>query len=236
MLTEQELVRINDVILQQMKAGTNDDIKCFAELKFKNGVKSEKASLDEIIAENNGNQWEIQVLKIGAYNFKTSHPQKTRIEVEFRVPPPPVNKDNTQRPHSISYYILGNERNWVYLTSSQLDDRIAKVKILPIDIYGFTAILAGIILGFLILLLPSANRPIVMPLGYQVIGFFASASLIIGGIAAIYGFPPYSFCWGDNTKKYSNRRTLGLYVINGVIVALVLSIIGGVFGTLFFLK
>ena len=37
MLTEQELVRINDVILQQMKAGTNDDIKCFAELKFKNG-------------------------------------------------------------------------------------------------------------------------------------------------------------------------------------------------------
>ncbi len=185
MLTEQELVRINDVILQQMKAGTNDDIKCFAELKFKNGVKSEKASLDEIIAENNGNQWEIQVLKIGAYNFKTSHPQKTRIEVEFRVPPPPVN--------------------------------------MPIDIYGFTAILAGIILGFLILLLPSANRPIVMPLGYQVIGFFASASLIIGGIAAIYGFPPYSFCWGDNTKKYSNRRTLGLYVINGVIVALVLS-------------
>ena len=68
------------------------------------------------------------MLKMRAHS--KSRALKPRIEVEFRVPPPRVNKDYAPQPHSIYYYVLADDRNWVYLTSSQLDDRIAKVKVL----------------------------------------------------------------------------------------------------------
>ena len=86
------------------------------------------------------------------------------------------------------------------------------------------------------LVLPNGNHPVNVPLGYQIISFLASALLIIGGVAAIYGFPSYNFYWGDYTKKYSTRQALGRYIINGGIIALVLSIIGGIIGTFFFLR
>jgi hypothetical protein len=138
-LTEQDLWSINDDIDQQMRRETKDEIISFFEVKYKSGVKAEKASLSEVISENNSGEWEIQALKMGS--FSKSRPQRPKIEIEFRVPPPPVNRDNTKAPYSIYYYILGDERDWVYLTSSKLDDRIARIKRLPLDLYGMAVIL-----------------------------------------------------------------------------------------------
>src|SRR2546421_4538514 len=109
-LTEQELRRIYDTMLQQIERITKQDtVVTTFELKFKNEVVAEKASLDEIISENNSGKWEIQELRVTL--SRKSQVQENQIRIEFRVPPAP-------KLYSIYYYVLGDERDWVYLTSS----------------------------------------------------------------------------------------------------------------------
>lgn len=231
-LTEQELRRIYDTMVQQMKSIRKEDFSSFFELRYKNGVRAEKASLEEIISDNNIGIWEIQELKMTL--FKKSSAQETRIEIELRVPPAPPSKEATTRPYSIQYYIVGDKRDWVYLTSSQLDDRIAKIKQLPIFDYGILAIVIG---GFTLLIsLVSFRPPPAIPLGYKIAGILVSILLIIGGFAGIYGFRRYNFCWGDSIKNFNNRRAIARMVLNVVIIGLALSVIGSVIGSLLFAK
>ncbi|HYT44055.1 MAG TPA: hypothetical protein VEP90_17075, partial [Methylomirabilota bacterium] len=200
---------------------------------YKNGVRAQKASLDEIIADDNSGKWKIQGLKMALLG--KPQPQRTQIEIEFRVPPP-QNKDATKRSYSILYNVVGNERDWVYLTGSQLDDRIAYIKQLPTFDYGLYAIVIGLIMlvTFLTILFSTSSSK--LPLGYEIIAILASSLIICSGIACIYGFPQYNFCWGDYTKTFTQRRTIGKNVINGVIISLVVSVIGSILATLFFLK
>ena len=196
-LTEQELRRIHDIMVGQMGNNRSDEFNSVFELRYKNGIRAQKASLEEIISENNSGKEEIQELKMAL--VKKSRIHETQIEIEFRVPPPPPSREATQRPYSIQYYVLGEERDWVYLTSSKLHDRIAIIKLSPILEYIIIFIIAGGI-ALLILSLLALRPPPSLPLGYIVVGFFVSASLIIGGFAGMYGFRPYNFCWGDHTK------------------------------------
>jgi hypothetical protein len=161
-LTEQELRRIHDTMAQQMKNYKKDDFSSIFELTYKNGVRAEKASLEEIISDNNSDQWEIKELKMTL--LKKTRLQETQIEIEFRVAPPPPSREATQRPHSIQYYVVGDERDWVNLTSSQLDDRIAKVKQYPYIDFGILAIAIGIVM--LIVSLVAFIPPSSIPLGY----------------------------------------------------------------------
>jgi hypothetical protein len=233
-LTEQDLWTINDVMLRQMKSDTTDSIDTFFVLKYKNEVTAEKASLDEVIDENNSGDGEIRGLKMGAYS--TTRPQKLRIEVEFRNPPPPVSREATRRPHSIYYRVLGDDKVWVNLTSSQLFDRIAITKRLPIRSFGELAIFVGLVLGIIMFALTNVSPPIHMPLGYVIVTFTASVLIMIGGAAAIYGFPLYNFYWGDNIKKTDDRRKVGIIIINLAIVTLLFGSVASIVGTLFFLK
>jgi hypothetical protein len=229
-LTEQELRRIHETMVQQMKSNSKNNSKSFFELSFKNGVRAEKATLDEIIADNNSGEWKIQELKMKLVN--KSHLQETRIEMEFRVPP---DKDgNPRKLYSIQYLVAGNERDWVYLTSSQLDDRIAKIKQFPIYYISLLATSIGIVGLFLLVVGPPGITK--FPLGYKVCGWVGSISLLICGLTSSYGFPLYNFCWGDYLKVYNDRRTLAKYVIGGVMLTLVLGIISSVVASLFFLK
>jgi hypothetical protein len=233
-LTEQDLTSINEDIAQQMKRETNDDIISFFEVKYKSGVKAEKASLNEVISENNSKKWEIQMLKMGS--FSKSRTQRPKIEIEFRVPPAPVNRDNTKAPYSIYYYISGDERDWVYLTSSKLDDSIAKIKRLPLEYYGVAAIFVGAFIGLLIFSLTNSLHPIYIPLGYKITAYLAAILFILSGITTIFCFSRYNFCWGHYLNKFSNRQTTGKNILYGIILAFVISVLGGVFGTLIFLK
>lgn len=231
-LTEQDLWSIKDDIEQQMERETKEDVIIAFELTYKNGAKATKASLNDVISENNGGKWEIRGFKMEAVNRSRS----LRIRIEFRVPPVPANRDNTTRPYSISYYILGNERDWVYLTSSKLDDRIARIKGLPISDYGIFPIIIGFVGAFLLVGITNGSHPTYIPIGIKISLYLAALLFIIGGITAIYYFPRYNFCWGDYLTKFSNRRAVGKYIFNTIIVALVISVLGGVFGTILFLK
>jgi hypothetical protein len=232
-LTEQELRRIHNKMMQQMKSHGKDNFSSYYELRYKNGVRAEKASLDEIIADDNSGKSKIQGLKMAL--LSRSPIQETQIEIEFRVPPP-TSKDVDERSYSIQYYVVGDERDWVYLTSSELDDRIANIKQLPIFNYGVTCIVIGMLILCFVAAYLISNRFFQLLLGYRIILCLVPSLLIIGGIAAVYGFPLYNFCWGDYIKFFSRRQTLGKYVLSGVIITLVLGIIGSVIATLFFIK
>jgi len=155
-----------------------------------------------------------------------------RIEIEFRKIKGSSSKDNP-RQHSINYSILGDERDWVYLTSSQLDDRIAKMKQYPIPHGGFYAIIIGSII--LILSLPGSGIR-TLPLGERLAFIFGSGLLIIGGLAAIYGFPLYNFCWGDYSDKFNNRRSVARFIIGTVVVGILLSVVGGLIANFLTIK
>lgn len=221
-------------MVQQMEIKSKNAISSFFELKHKNGVRAEKATLDDIIAENNSSEWEIQELKMNV--VRKSRLLDTKIEVEFRVPPPPPTKEATIQPYAIQYYVVGDGRDWVYLTSSQLDDRIAKIKQGPLFDFMLIFFITGIILlcVSLVTLLPTST--IKFPLGYKLAGLFVSASLVICSLAFLYGFRLYNFCWGDYLKDYYSRRKKSIYVINGIIITLVLSVIGSIISAIFFLK
>lgn len=49
-LTEQELRRIHDIMVQQMKDNKKDDFSSLFGIKYKNGVRAEKALFDEIFS------------------------------------------------------------------------------------------------------------------------------------------------------------------------------------------
>ena len=236
-LSEQELRRIHNTMTQQMKIKSKNAINSFFEIKHKNGVRSEKATLDDIIAENNSGGWEIQELKMNLVS--RSNLIKTKIEIEFRIPPPPPTKEATQRPYAIQYYVVGDERDWVYLTSSQLDDRIAKIKegsLFSFMLY-FTAISIALFIVSIIILSSTRVSPTTkFPLGYKIAGLFVSTLLIICSLAFQYGFSSHNFCWGDYLEIYNNRRTKAKYVINGMIISLILGIIATIITNLFYLK
>jgi hypothetical protein len=227
LLTEQELRRIFDIMLQQMKRITTANVVDVFELKYKNGVVAEKATLDEIISENNGGSWEIQELKMEVVSKRQD--DEIRIAIEFRKLNSSTSKDNARR--SIYYYILGDERDWVYLTSSQLDDRIVKIKQYPIFDGGFfTTFIGGVIL---LLSLPGSS---IQGISIFPLGLFVSGLIIIGSIAAMYGFPPYNFCWGDYIKIFNQRRTVGRFIIVTVIVGILLSVVGGLIANFLTIK
>ncbi len=233
-ISEQELRRIHDSMVQQMKRAGKGDFSSFFEVRYKYGMRTEKASLDEITAENNRGKWMIQELKMALFSNFPLH--ETQIEIEFRVPPPPPSREATSRPYSVQYDVVGDERDWVFLTSSQLDDRLANIKQWPIFYYGVAAIAVGFVMLIVFLTMLFSRSSYKLPLGYEIIALLVSSLVMIGGGAAMYGFPLYNFCWGDYLRSFTQRRTIGKYIINGVIITLVLSIIGSVIGTLFFLR
>ena len=62
----------------------------------------------------------------------------------------------------------------------------------------------------------------------ETLGIFISGLIIIGSIAAIYGFPPYNFCWGDYLKIFNQRQSIGKFIIVSVIIGIVLGVVAGI--------
>jgi len=91
------------------------------ELKFENEVVAERASLQEILSEDNGGVWTIRVLSI-IVTDQSQAKDPAQISLKFRA------KDSD----SISYAIFGNDQDWVYMTSIKLEEGIEAVKKIPI--------------------------------------------------------------------------------------------------------
>jgi hypothetical protein len=124
-LTEQELRRIYDALVQQMeRVNTPEapDLDVKFEVKFRNGVIAEPTTLDEILGLENIGSGKIEKLKIRME--KGIEATKTSILLDFVN----IDSDTEIGNNAISYSIVGNDRDWVFITSSQLEERLSRIR------------------------------------------------------------------------------------------------------------
>lgn len=120
-LTEQELRRIYDVMSQQISRVVNSPKSSF-EIKFRNGVISEPLTLDEIFQLENIGSGAIERLQV-QISDGADKPEYS-IKIEF------INtaSEAESGTDSIKYTVIGSDNNWVFVTSSQIEERISRVK------------------------------------------------------------------------------------------------------------
>ncbi|MGQ4647449.1 hypothetical protein [Lyngbya aestuarii] len=123
-LTEQELQRIHNLIIEQTQA-VSDTIYITYELKVKNGSIIELNSLEELFLLDNIGATAIKRLKITVADKKNYSSYKTFLE--FR------DADAENATNSIEYRIIAKDRTWVSVTTSKLEERINKIKRLALN-------------------------------------------------------------------------------------------------------
>ncbi len=273
-LTEQELRRIYDALVQQMdriNAPQASDLVVTFEVKFRNGVIAEPATLDEILSLENIGSGKVEKLKIRME--KDIEAAKTSILLEF------INVDSETEIGSdaISYSITGNDRDWVFITSSQLEERLTRIrKFAPNQLlkkrqaFLFFQLLFWI--PFMIVTIFSAfssteSRKVQLLEKISLVeskwksgeikdpaevsieiakiqaNFNSSPQLldwesnkwflfIMIGLVAILGaalfwvyyFPFYNFLWGDYIKVYERKKSMGRFILIGIIFSIVISV------------
>lgn len=122
-LTEPELRRIHQLIIEQFQRhlGSTANIKVSYEIRYSNGSISEPNSLDTIIAQENiGSS---AITRLGIRFTDDNNPFLYDVTLRF------INLDlEKYGSKSISYTVIGNDRDWVFIVTSLLDERIKRIK------------------------------------------------------------------------------------------------------------
>ncbi len=147
-LKESDLRRICELIITQFQKISNGIIKQNFTVKFENGTVAQTDLLDTIINLENAGSASIIGLKITT-NFENPD-NLSRIELEFRNCESP----NQSGLHSIQYIISSNNRDWVFVTSSLLDERIKNAKRFSPNQLPFTKSSSGFITSFFLFFTP----------------------------------------------------------------------------------
>ena len=225
-LDEPELRRIHQVLIEQVtQAAQNDDISTTFILKLKNQMSLDKTSLDEILAESNGGVHAIQELTIEISSKSSS----IKISLKF-------SKDNFS---SIFYSIYGNDRSWVTITQSIIEERIRNIK-RPLILSGinrfillwFTIVItSGTIFGVINLFLDRlANIPhsggIAVTAKDVIVFLIGIILLAVGVLSYLVFFPPQNFYWEDYTKIYQRRQSIGKFILIVMLIGIVLNVFG----------
>lgn len=132
LLTEQELRRIHDQLTQQMLRLIPDDkLHHLYEVKFRNGSIAEKDNIDELFSvENYGSS------SISRITIYLSDSKKVRddiaanysVYISLTFSSEGSSRDTSADDPPVRYRIISEDRDWVFITSSQLDERIQKIK------------------------------------------------------------------------------------------------------------
>ena len=131
-LTEAELVRATADADAQIRKVTKEPVKTQIEARFKNGTISEFDSIDALLQLENIGPSEITRLRIELQETpKRLIPEHT-IAITFR------NPEQEEDATPISYAVRGQDRDWVLVTASLLEDRIAKIKNHSVRAYVWT--------------------------------------------------------------------------------------------------
>ena len=122
-LSEQEFRRIIDTIVQQLKKSINETEPLLSyELKFENGVIAKTTSIDEIFSvENSGSGEIIRIKIVGEIGSEENY---HKIELSFRN----STSENESSNIPINHIIKGKSKDWVFVTSSLIEERIKKIK------------------------------------------------------------------------------------------------------------
>jgi uncharacterized protein (DUF1810 family) len=120
-LTDEELRRLVSILREQItKKSANEDCQIGFLVKYKNGAVVTTKSLDNILAEENHGRDQVVRLECVA----TNKPNGTEsVNVSFSQ----AQNVRTRNVDSVSYTIKSYDRDWAFVTSSVLEERIDKI-------------------------------------------------------------------------------------------------------------
>ncbi len=122
-INEVELTRIKDAQNEQVKkksSGVDADFKF--EVKYKNGVMHSPLSLSEILSdENDGSKKIIRIVMVASLPSDPS----TRIAIRFS----DISDTNNSDDIPIAYEVVSDDKDWTFVTSSVIDERVNKIKL-----------------------------------------------------------------------------------------------------------
>lgn len=124
LITEQELRRLVEVITDQLKKSNKEvEPKLSYIIKFKNGVIATTENLNEIFSLENGGLGEIMRFQIKGNIGEKEDLHEITIEFERE-------KSNERNYYgsAIKHNIKGKSRDWVFVTSSLIEERVNKLK------------------------------------------------------------------------------------------------------------
>src|SRR6266702_4154876 len=120
-LRESDLRRLVDTISDQFRklAGPGEHPGHHFRLKFRNGAIADNTSLDHVLAQENSGSGRIVRLH---YEEEVGEEATgiTRVSIEFT----DVDVDDEPGYVSIRFAVLGHDRDWVFVTSSLLEERV----------------------------------------------------------------------------------------------------------------
>jgi len=120
-LNEAEIRRLNEECTEQLGKLEAKEITTVFQCKFANGVIANYQSIDDLLQEENSGSSRIISLTL---TYTCGPDTKPRIVVSFS----DVDASNVTKTRPISYDILGLNRDWVFVTSSMLSERIGKFR------------------------------------------------------------------------------------------------------------
>src|SRR5260370_30804192 len=121
-LTEDELRRLVDCATQAMKRVLPDSgFATRFHAKFKNGTIAECDGVEDLLGFDNSGARRMVGMHIHLSEKNTL--ARHQIAIDFDNP-----KENRREDHSIDLHVRGDDRDWVHITSSQIEERIAKAR------------------------------------------------------------------------------------------------------------
>jgi hypothetical protein len=122
-LTEGELRRIHDTLVQQItRTPAAGGFQTTFELKYRNGSIATPTTLDDVLSQENFGSTAILRLKMAVADQQTK--PANRIAIEFTN----LDEDKGGKAEPIRFGVLGDDRDWVFVTGSQLEERVGKVR------------------------------------------------------------------------------------------------------------
>jgi hypothetical protein len=126
-LKEQDLRRFVDLMNEQFKKLSNENVEYRYTIKFKNGAVANTPDIESVLKLDNEGSASIVGLEIGGK--QTNNDKVSEIKLDFR--DPDTSDDETINP--VRHSIKGQSRDWVFVTSSLIEERVGKIKRKQLD-------------------------------------------------------------------------------------------------------
>lgn len=264
-LPEAELRRIHDLFVQQIRrTPDSENFVSTYEIKYQNGAVGYPANLDEVLAQENFGSKSIIRLRVGVMD--RAEKPSNRVEIELAN----ARAEEGSLKESIKYLVSGDDRDWVFVTSSQLEERIGKIKrFSPGQLQKYQNLIGVLLmLVFLIAFFSYLGKgtsrdtdqenskiseierdwmahritdPVEVTIRLARVhvaardlppfiyfpALFPLVFFVFPVIASCYTYfaPPYTFLWGDSVGKFEKRRSVGRFLLVGVLAAAVVGVL-----------
>lgn len=126
-LKEQDLRRLVELMNEQFKKNSDKEVEYKYTIKYKNGAVANTPDLESVLKQENDGSASIVRLEISG--VQTIEEKSASIKIDFKNPD--ISDEDSISP--IRHNIKGQSRDWVFITSSLIEERIGKIKRNQID-------------------------------------------------------------------------------------------------------